>query len=93
MINLDLIDEAISVLTGALDSVKTDDTIRVKRDEVYSTQCALLSNLSAAHATNGSIDLARKNLNDLKSKLTGDVSPKESVFLFLLFLKMRKFLS
>ena len=82
MINLDMIDEAISVLTGALDSVQTDDTIRVKRDEVYSTQCALLSNLSAAHATNGSIDLARKNLNDLKSKLTGDVSPKESVFLF-----------
>lgn len=76
LINLDMIDEAISVLTGALDSVKTDDTIRVKRDEVYSTQCALLSNLSAANATNGSIDLARKNLNDLKSKLTGDVSPK-----------------
>ena len=82
LINLDMIDEAISVLTGALDSVKTDDTIRLKRDEVYSTQCALLSNLSAAHATNGSIDLARKSMNELKSKLSGDISPKESVSFF-----------
>ena len=84
-----MIDDAISVLTVAVDSASDKDVIHATRDDAYSAKCALLSNLAASYATKGALDLARQSMSELV-KLPTELPVKAETILVAVYIALRE---
>ena len=78
---MDMLEEAISVLTTSVQSVSSNERVKFC-DENLSAKMALLSNLAASYATQGNFELAHKTMTSLATM--GEQCPSKEGFSDLL---------